>query len=613
MWKKIVILSIYFPPVLLSFQFSQLTFAANVETRGDLRVTGAVDNTGGTGIIFPDGSNQTKACSGCANGILSISLGGTGTSIAPAEEGQFLRSISPGFWGVSNIQAGDIPPLSGQYMDLTSVQTITGAKTFATTINGNISGNAATATSASTATTAGNVTGTVAIANGGTGSGTAAGALSNLGGVNKGGDTMTGGLTVPNLTASGNVTATGSVSSANFRIGSDLFAYGSITNANVFLGFAGNTTMTGTINTAVGSGALIHNTTGPYNTAVGHNALFSHQTGQNNTAIGDSALFSNISGDNNIALGSQALQNNTGKNNTAVGFRALLTNGAGNDNTALGLYADVGSSDLTYATAIGTRAYVTQSNSLVLGSINGVNGATSTTRVGIGTTAPSYTFHIVDSITGTGVYSESTSFNGNGVIGIANNGTSAYGVWGQSNSGYAGYFSGKVTVTGCLTAGGTPLGGACPSDARLKTNIKPLEHSLDKLAALQPVSFDWRAENTAGYRSDSDETAIGLVAQQVEELFPDMVSTDKNGYKRVDYGRLPLMLLAGMKELKARNDSLNVQVREQQGRIEALNRQVQQLQEAQARLAAAVERLACAQGETQVVSSAALDLTSEPH
>jgi hypothetical protein len=70
--------------------------AESVKTDGDLKITGAVDNTGGDGIIFPDGSTQTKACSQCANGVLSISLGGTGTSAAPAVAGQFLRSISAG-------------------------------------------------------------------------------------------------------------------------------------------------------------------------------------------------------------------------------------------------------------------------------------------------------------------------------------------------------------------------------------------------------------------------------------------------------------------------------------------------------------------------------------
>jgi hypothetical protein len=54
-----------------------------------------------------------------------------------------------------------------------------------------------------------------------------------------------------------------------------------------------------------------------------------------------------------------------------------------------------------------------------------------------------------------GVYGESTTSGGNGVIGVANTGSNAYGVWGQSSSGYAGYFSGNVQVSGNLSATGT--------------------------------------------------------------------------------------------------------------------------------------------------------------
>jgi hypothetical protein len=62
--------------------FEQAGLAADVETVGDLKVSGMIDNTGGEGIKFPDGNIQTSACSGCAGGILSISLGGTGASNA---------------------------------------------------------------------------------------------------------------------------------------------------------------------------------------------------------------------------------------------------------------------------------------------------------------------------------------------------------------------------------------------------------------------------------------------------------------------------------------------------------------------------------------------------
>ncbi|MDO0909883.1 hypothetical protein QQM39_03095 [Streptomyces sp. DT2A-34] len=58
-----------------------------------------------------------------------------------------------------------------------------------------------------------------------------------------------------------------------------------------------------------------------------------------------------------------------------------------------------------------------------------------------------------NSIGAAGALGEAMGLNGNGVIGQANNGSIAYGIWGRSTSGYAGYFQGKVTVTGTLTKG----------------------------------------------------------------------------------------------------------------------------------------------------------------
>ncbi len=148
-------------------------------------------------------------------------------------------------------------------------------------------------------------------------------------------------------------------------------------------------------NTAVGYQALNANTIGAGSTATGSAALINNTTGGNNTASGYLSLYSDTTGWNNTASGMQALyQNTTGTGNTASGFGALFSNTTGNFNMALGDFADVGSGSLTNATAIGTLAYVAQSNSLVLGMINGVNQGTANTNVGIGTTAPSNIFTI---------------------------------------------------------------------------------------------------------------------------------------------------------------------------------------------------------------------------
>lgn len=165
---------------------------------------------------------------------------------------------------------------------------------------------------------------------------------------------------------------------------------------NTFVGATGNTTNSGTDNTATGFEALFSNTTWSGNTATGFNALFSNTTGSTNTATGRNSLFSNTTGFHNTATGLNALlSNTTGSSNTANGKFALRSNTTGNFNTALGDSANVGSGNLTNATAIGSHALVSASNSLVLGSISGVNGATSGVNVGIGTSTPAKKLHVM--------------------------------------------------------------------------------------------------------------------------------------------------------------------------------------------------------------------------
>ena len=78
-------------------------------------------------------------------------------------------------------------------------------------------------------------------------------------------------------------------------------------------------------------------------------------------------------------------------------------NTSGSNNTFIGYYAGPGTTtQLTNATAIGAQAVVSQSNSLVLGSISGVNGAASNVNVGIGTTTPTAKLHVVGDVLSTG-------------------------------------------------------------------------------------------------------------------------------------------------------------------------------------------------------------------
>lgn len=131
--------------------------------------------------------------------------------------------------------------------------------------------------------------------------------------------------------------------------------------------------------------------------SAGQGASTDSLSGIENTGIGSYSFYFNTTGSKNAGLGNNALKaNQTGSFNTAVGNGALSTNQTGSSNTAIGYNANTVSAALTNATAIGANAFVAQNNSLVLGSINGINGATADSRVGIGTTTPDSTLSVAN-------------------------------------------------------------------------------------------------------------------------------------------------------------------------------------------------------------------------
>ena len=121
---------------------------------------------------------------------------------------------------------------------------------------------------------------------------------------------------------------------------------------------------------------------------------------------------------------------------------------------------------------------------------------------------------------------------------------------------------GTSGINGCLkNFTGTPLAGVCASDARFKKHVTPFNPALGSLVALQPVHYHWRAAEFPD-RHFGDSRAYGLVAQDVEKVLPELVVTNDDGYKAVDYSKLPLLTIQAVKELKAENDALKDRVAE---------------------------------------------------
>ena len=121
---------------------------------------------------------------------------------------------------------------------------------------------------------------------------------------------------------------------------------------------------------------------------------------------------------------------------------------------------------------------------------------------------------------------------------------------------------GNVTTTGTINGS---------SDARLKTNINTMTGSLDNILKLRGVTFNWKES------SNPTKTQYGFIAQEVEKVFPDLVGTDSNGYKTVNYiGVIPVLTEAiktqqeEIESLKSENEQLKSTLEQLLKRVEAL-------------------------------------------
>lgn len=94
---------------------------------------------------------------------------------------------------------------------------------------------------------------------------------------------------------------------------------------------------------------------------------------------------------------------------------------------------------------------------------------------------------------------------------------------------------------------------AC-SDIRYKKNVVTLGSSLDNVLKMRGVNYHWR-KNKFPEKQFTDEQQLGFIAQELELLYPEVVATDEDGYKAVDYGRLTPVLVEAIKEQQALIDA----------------------------------------------------------
>lgn len=89
------------------------------------------------------------------------------------------------------------------------------------------------------------------------------------------------------------------------------------------------------------------------------------------------------------------------------------------------------------------------------------------------------------------------------------------------------------------------------SDKTLKTNIRPIEDSIALLQRLRGVRFDWLENN---------KPSLGLIAQEVEEVIPEMVETNENGIKSVSYSNMIGVLIEAIKDQQKQIEELKTEM-----------------------------------------------------
>jgi hypothetical protein len=371
-----------------------------------------------------------------------------------------------------------------------------------------------------------------------------------------------------------------------------------IADNNTFLGYqTGNGNIAGTCNTFVGTNTGLKNASGKYNTFVGNAAGLNQVSGDYNTFIGTaagfgttttsgdenifighSAGFGYTSGTGNVVMGYQAGYQATGDYNTIIGWDAGYSN-SGSNNVYIGYQAGDGGS-FSNKLFIGSLIYGEFDNSIV-----GIYG-----KLGVGTRAPVRGLHLAGSnavfrmdrtadtaafqivrTDGSGnpmkVFVVGTNASGpsTGEFVINDNGTA---LSGPGNRRMTIANDGTVTFTGNVFA--TAFN---PSSLTLKDNVRTYENALDTVNRLRGVSFDWK---------DSGKPAVGLIAEEVAKVVPEVVAYNDGAAAGVNYASLVGVLVEAVKEQQAQHQAeMKEQLRineEQQKIISAHSEKIAELE-----------------------------------
>jgi hypothetical protein len=330
------------------------------------------------------------------------------------------------------------------------------------------------------------------------------------------------------------------------------------------------------------AGSVFGGTENDTATYFGQDAGFSNTTGYDNTYLGYQSGYSNIGGWGNTFVGFQAgfMIDNNGIWNTFLGAGAGGY-GGGSNNVCIGTWAG------TYENG-SNKLYIANSDTttpLIYGEFDnqilGING-----KLGVGTQAPVRGVHLVgpnavfrmDRTADTAAFQMvRTDISGNPmkvfVVGVNSSGTgTGEFIINDNGTQLSGSLNRRMTIAndGTVTFTGNVFATAFnPSSLTLKDNVRTYENALDTVNRLRGVSFDWK---------DSGKPAVGLIAEEVAKVVPEVVAYNDGAVAGVNYASLVGVLVEAVKEQQGIVKEQQGLIQKQEGIISAHSEKIAELE-----------------------------------
>ena len=278
---------------------------------------------------------------------------------------------------------------------------------------------------------------------------------------------------------------------------------------------------------------------GNRSTAIGNNTIAS---GHQSTSMGE---LTTASGRETLAIGNSTTA--SGNYSTAMG---LSTTASGAQSTAMGRLttaSGISSLALGYSTTASGHQSISAGNSSTA-------SASYSTSIGYGSVASDFASVVIGQYnsSGSSVTNNATSFNTANTAFVIGNGADSS----NKSDAFKVMFNGDTTVSNDLTVSGDVV---ISSDARLKSNIVSLGSTLPKLLQIDGKSYEMKGKQK-----------IGVLAQEIQEVFPELVSEDANEMLAVNYQGLVPVLINALKEQETKFEKQQAEINELKDMVQEL-------------------------------------------